>query len=111
MDAIIVLDHERVYNDLVRDMPKFVKVDNWTFMVEPDTDRHLGPQVVLQPKSGGVVSRNQEQRNESRWKDQGMLYISWTPISGTVVSSSISMGRTTTSFHIGKNILCEINAS
>jgi len=47
VDAIIVLDHERVYNDLVKDMPKFVKV-------------------VLQPKSGGVVSRNQEQRGESR---------------------------------------------
>ena len=47
VDAIIVLDHERVYNDLVKDMPKFVKV-------------------VLQPKSGGVVSRNQEQRSESR---------------------------------------------
>ena len=44
---IIVLDQERVYNDLVRDMPKFVKV-------------------VWQPKSGGVVSRNQEQRAESR---------------------------------------------
>ena len=47
VDAIIVLDHERVYNDLVKDMPKFVKV-------------------VLQPKSGGVVSRNREQRSESR---------------------------------------------
>jgi len=47
VDAIIVLDHERVYNDLVKDMPKFVKV-------------------VLQPKSGGVVSRNQEQRSDSR---------------------------------------------
>ena len=47
VDAIIVLDHERVYNDLVKDMPKFVKV-------------------VLQPKSGGVVSRNREQRGESR---------------------------------------------
>merc|ERR1719397_1049165 len=47
VDAIIVLDHERVYNDLVKDMPKFVKV-------------------VLQPKSGGVVSRNREQRSETR---------------------------------------------
>jgi len=47
VDVIIVLDQERVYNDLVRDMPKFVKV-------------------VWQPKSGGVVSRNQEQRAESR---------------------------------------------
>jgi len=47
VDVIIVLDQERVYNDLVRDMPKFVKV-------------------VWQPKSGGVVSRNQEQRAEAR---------------------------------------------
>jgi hypothetical protein len=34
VDVIIVLDQERIYNDLVRDMPKFVKV-------------------VWQPKSGG----------------------------------------------------------
>ncbi len=34
VDVIIVLDQERIYNDLVRDMPKFVKV-------------------VLQQKSGG----------------------------------------------------------
>ncbi|XP_023328870.1 polyribonucleotide 5'-hydroxyl-kinase Clp1 [Eurytemora carolleeae] len=37
VDVIVVLDQERIYNDLVRDMPKFVKV-------------------VWQPKSGGVVS-------------------------------------------------------
>ncbi len=37
MDVIIVLDQERIYNDLVRDMPKFVKV-------------------VWQPKSGGQKS-------------------------------------------------------
>ena len=47
VDAIIVLDHERVYNDLVKDMPEFVKV-------------------VILPKSGGVVSRSIEQRIESR---------------------------------------------
>ena len=47
VDVIVVLDQERVYTDLVKDMPKFVKV-------------------VIQPKSGGVVSRNQEQRTESR---------------------------------------------
>jgi len=44
VDVIIVLDQERIYNDLVRDMPKFVKV-------------------VWQPKSGGVVSRSSEQRD------------------------------------------------
>jgi hypothetical protein len=37
VDVIIVLDQERIYNDLVRDMPKFVKV-------------------VWQPKSGGQKS-------------------------------------------------------
>ena len=47
VDVILVLDQERVYNDLVRDMPSFVKV-------------------VLQPKSGGVVPRNKEQRAEGR---------------------------------------------
>merc|ERR1719422_1525574 len=39
VDVIIVLDQERVYNSLVKEMPGFVKT-------------------VLQPKSGGVVSRN-----------------------------------------------------
>jgi len=47
VDVIIVLDQERVYNSLVKEMPGFVKT-------------------VLQPKSGGVVSRNKEQRAESR---------------------------------------------
>jgi polyribonucleotide 5'-hydroxyl-kinase len=47
VDVIVVLDQERVYNDLVRDMPAFVKV-------------------VWLPKSGGVVERNQEQRTAAR---------------------------------------------
>ena len=47
VDVIIVLDQERVYNVLVKDMPSFVKV-------------------VLQPKSGGVVSRSKEQRADTR---------------------------------------------
>ncbi|KAK0182530.1 hypothetical protein PV327_000662 [Microctonus hyperodae] len=47
VDVILVLDQERLYNELVRDMPDFVKV-------------------VLLPKSGGVVERSQQQRNESR---------------------------------------------
>ena len=46
-DVILVLDQERVYNDLVRDMPNFVKV-------------------VWLPKSGGVVERSKEQRSDSR---------------------------------------------
>ncbi|XP_049782845.1 protein CLP1 homolog [Schistocerca cancellata] len=47
VDIIIVLDQERLYNELVRDMPPFVKV-------------------VFLPKSGGVVERNQSQRAEAR---------------------------------------------
>eukprot|EP00095_Tigriopus_kingsejongensis_P001332 maker-scaffold1057_size73593-snap-gene-0.21 protein:Tk01332 transcript:maker-scaffold1057_size73593-snap-gene-0.21-mRNA-1 annotation:"clp1-like protein" len=47
VDVIIVLDQERVYNDLVRDMPTFVKV-------------------VWMPKSGGVVERSTEQRQIAR---------------------------------------------
>ena len=47
VDVILVLDQERLYNDLVRDMPEFVKI-------------------VWLPKSGGVVTRTQEQRAESR---------------------------------------------
>ncbi|PIK62240.1 putative polyribonucleotide 5'-hydroxyl-kinase Clp1-like [Apostichopus japonicus] len=47
VDVIIVLDQERLYNELVRDMPSFVKV-------------------VLQPKSGGVVERSKNFRRNSR---------------------------------------------
>ncbi len=47
VSVILVLDNERVHNDLIRDMPEFVKV-------------------VWLPKSGGVVERSQEQRAESR---------------------------------------------
>lgn len=47
VDVIIVLDQERLYNELKRDMPDFVNV-------------------LLHPKSGGVVERNQQQRSEAR---------------------------------------------
>ncbi|CAH1238295.1 polyribonucleotide 5'-hydroxyl-kinase Clp1-like [Branchiostoma lanceolatum] len=47
VDVIIVLDQERLYNDLKRDLPGFVKV-------------------VLQPKSGGVVERPQPVRRSAR---------------------------------------------
>ncbi|XP_014774939.1 polyribonucleotide 5'-hydroxyl-kinase Clp1 [Octopus bimaculoides] len=47
VDIIAVLDQERLYNELVRDMPDFVKV-------------------ILLPKSGGVVERNAHSRTESR---------------------------------------------
>jgi len=47
VDVILVLDNERVYNDLIRDMPTFVKN-------------------VWLPKSGGVVDRNREQRASAR---------------------------------------------
>jgi len=44
VDVIMVLDQERLYNDLVRDMPKFVNV-------------------VWLPKSGGVVEKSLDQRS------------------------------------------------
>ncbi|KAB0804028.1 hypothetical protein PPYR_00998 [Photinus pyralis] len=47
VDIILVLDQERLYNELVRDMPRFVKV-------------------VFLPKSGGVVERSQTARSEAR---------------------------------------------
>ncbi|XP_074653182.1 polyribonucleotide 5'-hydroxyl-kinase Clp1-like [Tubulanus polymorphus] len=47
VDVIVVLDQERIYNELKRDMPDFVKV-------------------VLLPKSGGVVERTQQARADSR---------------------------------------------
>ncbi|XP_062532025.1 protein CLP1 homolog isoform X2 [Bombyx mori] len=47
VDVILVLDNERLYNELKRDMPKFVKV-------------------VYLPKSGGVVERSGTQRAEAR---------------------------------------------
>lgn len=47
VDVILVLDQERLFNELVRDVPKFVKV------------------VFLQ-KSGGVVERSKQARAEGR---------------------------------------------
>uniref|UniRef100_A0A2R5LJW0 Protein CLP1 homolog n=2 Tax=Ornithodoros turicata TaxID=34597 RepID=A0A2R5LJW0_9ACAR len=47
VDVVLVLDQERLYNELVRDMPSFVKV-------------------VFTPKSGGVVERSKSMRSESR---------------------------------------------
>lgn len=45
--VVLVLDQERVYNWLLRDLPKFV-------------------QIVFVPKSGGVVVRSKEHRTEAR---------------------------------------------
>uniref|UniRef100_A0A1B0AKM3 Protein CLP1 homolog n=1 Tax=Glossina palpalis gambiensis TaxID=67801 RepID=A0A1B0AKM3_9MUSC len=47
VDAIFVLDQERLYNELLRDMPSCVKI-------------------VLLPKSGGVVERSKDLRAEYR---------------------------------------------
>lgn len=47
VDVVLVLDHERLYNELKRDLPHFVRV-------------------VLLPKSGGVVERSKECRREVR---------------------------------------------
>lgn len=49
VDVIIVLHGELLYNDLVKDMPPFVKV-------------------VFQPKSGGVVERSDGVRRDARQK-------------------------------------------
>ncbi|XP_077103762.1 polyribonucleotide 5'-hydroxyl-kinase Clp1 isoform X2 [Siphateles boraxobius] len=47
VDVVLVLDQERLYNELKRDLPHFVRV-------------------VLLPKSGGVVERSKDCRRESR---------------------------------------------
>ncbi|CAG9859653.1 unnamed protein product [Phyllotreta striolata] len=47
VDIIMVLDQERLYNELVRDLPQFVKI-------------------IFLPKSGGVVERSKSNRSESR---------------------------------------------
>jgi len=49
IDVVLVLDQERLYKELERDLPKFVKC-------------------VLQPKSGGVIERTPEYRAEARRK-------------------------------------------
>ncbi|XP_028824200.1 polyribonucleotide 5'-hydroxyl-kinase Clp1 isoform X1 [Denticeps clupeoides] len=47
VDVVLVLDQERLYNELKRDLPHFVRV-------------------VLLPKSGGVVERSKDCRREAR---------------------------------------------
>lgn len=47
VDVVLVLDQERLYNEMARDMPSFVKV-------------------VFTPKSGGVVERTKSMRSEAR---------------------------------------------
>lgn len=47
VDVVLVLDHERLYNELKRDLPHFVRV-------------------VLLPKSGGVVERSKDCRRDAR---------------------------------------------
>ncbi|CAB1325459.1 unnamed protein product [Coregonus sp. 'balchen'] len=47
VDVVLVLDQERLYNELKRDLPHFVRV-------------------VLLPKSGGVVERSKDCRREVR---------------------------------------------
>ncbi|XP_015907325.1 polyribonucleotide 5'-hydroxyl-kinase Clp1 [Parasteatoda tepidariorum] len=47
VDVILVIDQERLYNELVRDMPKFI-------------------QIVFVPKSGGVVERSVQARAEAQ---------------------------------------------
>ncbi|XP_078530264.1 polyribonucleotide 5'-hydroxyl-kinase Clp1 [Lissotriton helveticus] len=47
VDVVVVLDQERIYNELKRDLPHFVRT-------------------VLLPKSGGVVERSKDFRRECR---------------------------------------------
>ena len=47
VDVVVVLDQERLYNELKRDLPHFVRT-------------------VLLPKSGGVVERSKDFRRECR---------------------------------------------
>jgi len=47
IDVVLVLDQERLFKELERDLPKYVKC-------------------VLQPKSGGVIERTPEYREEAR---------------------------------------------
>lgn len=47
VDVILVLDQEKLYTELVRDLPSFVKI-------------------IFTPKSGGVVTRSKEYRSEYR---------------------------------------------
>lgn len=47
VNIIFVLDNERLYHELMRDMPLFVRI-------------------VYLPRSGGVVSKTKSQRNEAR---------------------------------------------
>lgn len=49
VDIILAIDQEKLYNELVRDQPDFVKI-------------------LFTPKSGGVVSKSQENRRENRDK-------------------------------------------
>jgi len=47
VDVVVVMDHERLFNELQRDLPTFVRI-------------------VHQPKSGGVEDRSREMRVASR---------------------------------------------
>ncbi|KAK6743657.1 hypothetical protein RB195_010753 [Necator americanus] len=47
VDVVVVLDHERLYNELQRDLPTFVKI-------------------LHQPKSGGVETRSRQSRIAAR---------------------------------------------
>ncbi|GMR42157.1 hypothetical protein PMAYCL1PPCAC_12352, partial [Pristionchus mayeri] len=47
VESVVVIDHERLYNDLKRDLPSFVKI-------------------LHQPKSGGTETRSKEMRASTR---------------------------------------------
>ncbi len=72
MDVIIVLDEERVYNNLVRDMPQFVKV-------------------VWLPKSGGVVKRSPEEDQKMEARDPTIKQYFYGP-TGNLFPHSFEVG-------------------
>ncbi|VDK59478.1 unnamed protein product, partial [Cylicostephanus goldi] len=60
VDVVVVLDHERLYNELQRDLPTFVKVHSLLSIVS------AAKKILHQPKSGGVETRSRQCRFSAR---------------------------------------------
>lgn len=74
-NVVIVLDHERLFNDLKRDLPTFVHVSRRCSHLVGSTNVVL--QVLHQPKSGGVESRSGELKIASRQRSVHQVRTSW----------------------------------
>lgn len=78
VEVILVLDQERLFNELVRDLPKFVTVGSLSKLIfKPEflfinlnlisvLFSFLISQILFTPKSGGVVERSRQFRIEAR---------------------------------------------